>query len=1150
MIRKLAYWLVGTLAGLSFSLLLLVSWLLFTSSGGQWVLGQLPSLKVSGFQGQLASQWQAKRVQWQGEGIALDLQNLAFSWQASCLFDRKICINNLQLASLKITTPTSQPATSSLPLNLQSLRLPEIHLPQLNLFELTQLNGLEISQLALERLDLNGQEQLSHLQLSATWQTTQLSIQHLEVQSPWLTQVLQENQHNTAKVQLEGRLTTEKNWPLSLNLTSELSEYPLQLALTGDLAKLQIQTNLNLSRKEQKAAISLEGWVNLLKTTAPLDLTLAWHNLYPSQTHPELVVGLEDLQLDKGELTLAGNLQTGWQLVANAQQRINFQPVNLSLTSNLSWQKLVVEKLKLSLDEKRWLAVDFTLNANEPEQFSLDGKLAGQLKSEPSPSVELASSFSGFVNTASLKTEAANYQFNLTDLFITTDQEKLALALSLDSKTWQAETEIKLDDLASLTKILVKTFKPNQAEDLLANYPLAGDLKLNAKLALPAPSLDKKISSQALLSQVSQGDYQLQLASKALGYATSQLINTDFSFNYQGEKKPLNHKTALDPQINLAFSSQELILEKNKQNPSAKVLIEAIKVNLAGLVSDHQLTTTLVLDKQPLHASIQGGVEITDTNIMEWQYQLAALSTELMKPWLPADLRWTDQITGEMQGSWQNEQLKTSLELHSGPGELAIKLEDTLNKTFTWVPLTYHLLNLGLRLEDEELITYLTLDGDQLGYLNTQVTMNLKPDATSQQRPIKGHYQLEGLQVQAFSPFVDLDQLTGLVRGQGEIRGHLLAPELWGNLQLQEVVAVNSRWPITLKRLDGQLLLQGEQLSLEANFATGEGGDGQLTGELFWQPELTARLNLKGDAFQVRIEPWASLQVTPDLTFSYQQETLLLAGKVKVPSGLISVQQLPKQAVRVSEDAQVVGREAVIKKGPRLNLDLELLLGNGQESEKPPLSLAAFGLNAEIQGRLRVGNDLQTRGELLLVKGTYQSWGQDLKLRKARLNFAGPISQPFLNIEAVREVQDVTVGIHMTGRVDRPEATIFSEPSMANEQALSWLILGRPLKTEKDENTLNAAAISYGLKQASGVTERLGESLGLKDFQLVAEGGGSEASVVASGYINDRLSVGYGVGVYDEVSRFVVRYELSRQVYIEAASALASSLDIFWRLDF
>ncbi len=400
------------------------------------------------------------------------------------------------------------------------------------------------------------------------------------------------------------------------------------------------------------------------------------------------------------------------------------------------------------------------------------------------------------------------------------------------------------------------------------------------------------------------------------------------------------------------------------------------------------------------------------------------------------------------------------------------------------------------------------------------------------------------------SPFVDLDQLEGKLLGQGEIRGHLLAPEIWGSLQLQGIAAADTQWPVSLQKLDGELLLQGEKLRLNADFATGEGGEGKLTGEVIWLPELIANIRLKGEAFKVRVEPYANLQVTPDLTFSYKQQALLLAGQIKIPSGLISVQQLPKQAIKVSEDALVVGRKPVKSSAPKVDLDLELLLGNVNSPNKPPLKLEAMGLDAEIQGRLRVGNELQTRGELLLAKGTFQSWGQDLKLRKARLNFAGPVSLPFLDIEAVREVQDITVGIQMTGRVDRPETVIFSEPPMANEQALSWLILGRPLQTEKDENSLNAAAISFGLKQASGITGRLGESVGLKDFQLQAEGGGSETSVVASGYVSEKVSVSYGVGVYDEISRFVVRYELSRQVYIEAASSLASSLDIFWRLEF
>ncbi|GLR63007.1 translocation/assembly module TamB domain-containing protein [Marinospirillum insulare] len=1184
MMRKLAYGLITTLTSLLVTLLALVAWLAFTSSGGQWLVGQLPGLKVNGFQGQLANQWQAERVEWQNTQLKLVLEKLSFSWQVSCLTDRKVCLNKLQLARVEITTHTQQPAEPGVDFNWQDLRLadlslPELSLPQLNLLELTQLKGLEINQLGIESLVINNQQQLSQLKLAANWQAEKINIQSLEIASPWfskwlskgsskrlskrLGKAIKESPDQPAKVRLTGWLATQNNWPLKLNLASQLSDYPLQLALAGDLEKLQIQTtlnlsNLSLSNLEEDASINLKGWVNLLNTKAPLNLNLSWQNLNPSQTYSELMNGLEDLQLKTGQLNLTGNLKKGWQLALDSQQTVNHQPVSLSLAANISWQALALEELYLNWAGEHWLKAKFNLVELKPKELSLDGEIAGQLKDELLSDLAFATNFSGFLDTASLNnsdlknnsnskdnssqnSQKINYQFNLDDLVISTKQESLALALNLNSETWQAETKLELANLSNLAQTLLKRLKPHQAEALIANDPLAGDLKLNASLSLPALPLTTQADLQQVLSRVDQGQYHLELVSNELSYAANQLTNTDLNFSY------------LDKQSNLTLTSQQLNLatdNTDNTDTNSEVLLEAIKISLAGLVSNHQLSAALQLNKQPLQLSLQGGLDLEDPLGVNWHYTLAEVSTELIKPWLPPDLRWQDKITGELQGQWHNQQLSSRLDLYSGPGELAVKLEDKLNETFSWVPLTYHLLNLSFELENESLVTRLTLDGDQLGYLNSQVAINLKPDASSNTRKIKGHYQLEGLQIQAFSPFVNLDELKGRIKGQGEIRGHLLAPELWGNLQLEEVVAVNSRWPVTLQRLDGELLLQGEQLSLTADFSTGEGGDGQLKGELLWQPNLSAALNLTGEAFQVRVEPWANLQVTPDLNFSYQQETLSLAGKIKIPSGAISVKQLPKQAIKVSDDAQVLGREQAAKQAPNLNLDIELQLGNSQEPDKPPLSLEALGLNAEIQGRLKLGNELQTRGELALIKGVYQSWGQDLKLRKARLNFAGPVSQPFLDLEAVREVQDITVGIRITGRVDHPESEIFSEPPMANEQALSWLILGRPLKTEKDENTLNAAAISYGLKQASGVTERLGKSLGLKDFQLVAEGGGSEASVVASGYINDKLSVGYGVGVYDEVSRFVVRYELSRQVYIEAASALASSLDIFWRLNF
>ncbi|MFO6379448.1 translocation/assembly module TamB domain-containing protein, partial [Pseudomonas aeruginosa] len=57
-------------------------------------------------------------------------------------------------------------------------------------------------------------------------------------------------------------------------------------------------------------------------------------------------------------------------------------------------------------------------------------------------------------------------------------------------------------------------------------------------------------------------------------------------------------------------------------------------------------------------------------------------------------------------------------------------------------------------------------------------------------------------------------------------------------------------------------------------------------------------------------------------------------------------------------------------------------------------------------------------------------------------------------------------------------------------------------------------------------------------------------SVVASGNITDKLSLRYGVGVFEPANTIALRYQLTKRLYLEAASGLASSLDLFFKRDF
>jgi len=122
---------------------------------------------------------------------------------------------------------------------------------------------------------------------------------------------------------------------------------------------------------------------------------------------------------------------------------------------------------------------------------------------------------------------------------------------------------------------------------------------------------------------------------------------------------------------------------------------------------------------------------------------------------------------------------------------------------------------------------------------------------------------------------------------------------------------------------------------------------------------------------------------------------------------------------------------------------------------------------------------------------------------------------------------------------------------MSQEQALSYLVLGRPLgNSGEDNNMLAQAALGLGLMGSSGVTSKLATDLGIEDFQLDTQGSGDATSVVASGNLSEKLSLRYGVGVFEPANTIALRYLLSKRLYLEVASGVASSLDLFYKRDF
>lgn len=930
---------------------------------------------------------------------------------------------------------------------------------------------------------------------------------------------------------------------------------PIALALTG-LLKADGATISNLSltaSPEQQVQLSGElDWQQGLSLDSRFNWqNFPWQRLYPL-AQPSPVV----LQTLKGELAyqdgnylghfaaeldgpagafslqspLSGDLQKLYlpELRLQAGQGRAEGQVSLGFTEQLSWDV----RLQLSqLDPAYWLAelpgsLAGPLNSsgsliNQQLNLNADIDLAGRLRGQPA---KLQAKFAGGLEQGELSALDVRLGDNRISGQATLRQQlsgQLLLAMPRLGQLWpglQGQLNGQLD--------LAGNLQAPQGQLQLQGQRLAFDDQRLQKLTLDA-SLNSAQRGQLTLE--AQG---IQLGETNLGRLTANAAG-----NLQ--------QHSLELQLQGPLLQSQLALAGKLDKGNWRGSLSRGEVQSGGQDWRLQQPATLVrLANGQLnlgaHCWRSGDASLCGTQQRllphpKLDYQLSNFPMDSLAQWWPKDFVWQGQLNGRLQLDLPASGPNGSLELDAGSGIWRIRDQQQ------WLEFAYDSLRLSTQLRPQRIDSLLELHGPAIGELSLQAQLDPRPAS----KPLSGSFRLNGLDLALARPFVPrVERIAGQLNGSGTLSGGLLAPQIKGSLRVQGGAISGGELPMNIEQLQLQAKIEGEQLQLEADWRSGEQGQGSLNGQVSWTDGLQADMQLRGSLLPVTVEPYAALEVAPDLRLSARNEQLSVTGKVLIPSGSISVRELPPSTVQISSDAQVVGQTSEQQQATAIAMDVEVDVGQQR------LTFSGFGLNAEVQGRVHIGNDLDTRGELNLNKGRFRAYGQRLDVRRARLLFAGPIDQPFLDIEAVRQVDDVTAGLRLSGNAAQPTSTVFSEPAMSQEQALSYLVMGRPLGQGGDNNMLAQAALALGMANTAPRVNSLAQGIGIRDFQLDTQGSGAATQVVASGNLSERLSLRYGVGVFEPANTVALRYELSRRLYLEAASGLASSLDLFYRRDF
>jgi translocation and assembly module TamB len=538
---------------------------------------------------------------------------------------------------------------------------------------------------------------------------------------------------------------------------------------------------------------------------------------------------------------------------------------------------------------------------------------------------------------------------------------------------------------------------------------------------------------------------------------------------------------------------------------------------------------------------------------------LTALPLNLMRPLLPPDLTISGEINGRAQAHGGSRGIAgADVDLAPGPGDLRFPAEQGRTTTV-------HFERGTVRAQagpaGGNATAALVLAG--IGTLDAQLRLpRLTQGVVLRDQPLTGTVAVHLRDLAFLEGFVpDLRRLSGALNADLALAGTAGAPRLTGQARLE-----GGRAQVPVYGLD----LQDVRLTATANGSTtlaidaaARSGPGnlQITGRAGLVPSAATPVHLavSGRRFEVMGTRDIRILVSPSLDLDYQGTVARVTGEVVVPEAHIHVEKAPKGGpVEPSKDVVFVGgvkpqAQRTAAKPLAVDAHVRLVVPN------PAVELDAFGLKGVPYGSVLLaegpGSPMATgTGELDILKGgTFQAYGQNLTIERGRLIFGGPIDDPGIDIRASRLSDDrtVTAGIEARGTLTQPQISVWSTPAMGQSDALAYVMLGHGLNnaSSQEGNRVANAATSLGLAGAGLLAKNIGSRFGLEEASIESKGNLNQASLMMGKYLAPHLYVVYGIGLFQPVNTFRIRYIVNSKWTLQAESSTETGADILYTLE-
>lgn len=437
-----------------------------------------------------------------------------------------------------------------------------------------------------------------------------------------------------------------------------------------------------------------------------------------------------------------------------------------------------------------------------------------------------------------------------------------------------------------------------------------------------------------------------------------------------------------------------------------------------------------------------------------------------------------------------------------------------------------------------------------------------------------------------FKTVPQVRDFAGRVTGAFTGAGKLNSPVFDGGLEAEAGSVLIPSQKIRLTNIQLTTLYHtGRPVNLQGTAAVGGRGQLQVSGTYdIEKASLPLNLHIMAENLQLFDTKEYQINISPDLNLSYRDNDLFISGKVLVPFARIEPTDLTGTATLPS-DVIIVSEHSVHTVPTNLTLQVEVLLGQ-------QVKVKYRGLKAELKGSIIVngeeGRPLTATGEFSIAKdGIYKAYGRSLAIQQGRLIYAGNIiTNPGISLRATQTIRrvgyaggnsfgnkdiapvysgtdELTVGVMVSGVIDKPNVSLFSEPTMLSQaDILSYMLFGYPQSQVKGASSLAllnvASEMVGGSKKPTNVVNKIQKKLGLDELSVgsreyydIESNAAHNATTVNVGRnLGRKLSVHYSVGLFQPIQIFSLRYQINSHLAIQTeTSTLENGGDLLYQLE-